>query len=466
MNVVIVGAGVTGTMLAKTLVAKKHNVVLIEQDEDTARHAANSLDCMVINDRGNKINTLFDAGIERADYLIVLTESDEINLITCGIVDSLTPSIFKIARVRNEDYLETFQLPGQKLLGVDKIVFPDEVATNAIVKAIEHGAVSDILTFEDSEYEIARFTIKAGTRLDGLRIAEIQKYVNCRFVVVAVEEETGDLIPSGNTVLKAEYKLSILTRPENIKTFYDLAGFKMKPLKKIAIVGMGRIGNMIAKYFFKNKKTNLFHKLFKKSESRNIIIVEKDEAIAKEASQKFPEALVYNADIMNEDFIKEAALNECDLVITVTQNYELNMVASTLLKNLGVGKTITLVQSPMMEPIAEKIGIDVVVSYKGAVADAIIGNMSGKNVTAVHSLGDGNLEILEIAVSETSQVIGTPLLEFSEHGIFLILMVERNGDSILPNGSTELYVGDRVVLISQTSESQRISKMISGEEVE
>lgn len=464
MNAIIVGAGVTGTVLARSLIAKGHNVVLIDPDEDTARHAANQLDCMVIADRGNKISVLFDAGIERADVLIVVTESDEVNLITCGIVESLNPEIFKIARVRNPDYLETFMLPGQKLLGVDKIVFPDEVATTAIVKAIEHGAISDVMAFENSEYEIVRFTINENSILNGLKIAEIHKHVPCHFVVVSIEEGDENIIPSGSTVLKPNIKLAILTHLDNVKVFYELAGFKMKPLRKIAIVGMGRIGKMIAEHLLKKASVGFFKKLFRKTANRNIIIIEKDEAVAKDAAQKFPDALVYNADIMNEGFIEEASIHECDLVITVTQNYELNMIASTLLKNLGVDKTITLVQSPTMEAIANKIGIDVVISYKGAVADAILSHLSGKNVTAVHTIGTGTLEILEITVSETSQIISKSIKDFAEHGVFLVMLVERNALSFLPNGTTELSVGDRVVLICQSSESQRISKMISGEQ--
>lgn len=463
MNAIIVGAGVTGTVLAKSLISKGHNVVLIEKDESTARHAANRLDCMVINDAGNKTSVLYDAGIEKADALIVVTESDELNLIVCGIVEGLAPNVFKIARVRTEDYLESFKLSGGKLLGIDEMVYPDEVVTNAIIKAFEHGAISDVMDFETEEYEIVRFTIKENNILNGLKIMELHQYINCEFVVLAIEDESEDIIPSGNTVLKKDAKVSILTAPKNVVLFYELAGFELKPLNKIAVVGMGRIGNMLAEYFLQTEEIGFLNKFFKRAKNRNIILVEKDTKTAKETSQKFPDALVYNADIMNESFIEEAAIADCDLVITVTKNYELNMVASTLLKNLGVSKTITLVQSPAIEAIANKIGIDVVISYKGAVADTILSHLSGKNVKAVHTIGDGNLEILEISVSNNSQILMQTVQEYSEHGVFLILMVERENHSFIPKGITELKVGDRVVLICRSTESTRISEKISGE---
>ncbi|MBQ7611657.1 MAG: Trk system potassium transporter TrkA [Spirochaetaceae bacterium] len=463
MNAIIVGVGATGEVVAKSLIAKGYNVTLIEQDEEIARHVASHLDCMVINDLGNKIQVLQQAGISKADALIVVTESDELNLITCGIAENLAPDLLKIARVRNKDYLDSFEISSGDFLGIDKMVFPDEVVANAIIRAIEHGAISDIMDFESSKYEIARFTIHEESIFNGIQISQIREHVDFPFVVVAVETDGITHIPSGQSKLKSNSKISILALPEHIKTFYTLAGFHIRNIKKIAIIGMGRIGMMIADHFFHKQDTGFFKRFFRMQQNKNIIMVEKDETIAKECAKKYPDALVYNTDIMNDGFIEEARINECDLVIAVTQNYELNMISSTLLKNIGVSKTIALVQSPSMEIIANKIGIDIVISYKGAVADAILSHLSGKNVKSIHTVGDGTLEIIEISVTQTSSIIGKPIQDFSEHGVFLCLMFERNGNSVLPNGATEFEIGDRVLIICKTSESQRISKMIGGE---
>ncbi|PIE99130.1 MAG: Trk system potassium transporter TrkA [Treponema sp.] len=464
MNVIIVGAGVTGTELARSLIGKNHNVVLIESREETARHAANRLDCMVINDAGNKTDILRDAGIEKADALVALTDSDEINLIICGIVQSMAPKVFKIARVRNDDYLYTFKQCKEQLLGVDVLVFPDEEAANSIIKAIEHGAVSDIISFQDSKYEIARFQVHEKSVLVGKNIKELQENIDFSFVVVAIEENGNCIIPSGSTVLNSGSKISVLTESENIASFYMLAGFKVKPFNKIVIVGMGRIGMILAEYLFKTCCLNFFQKfILRKITSKNIIIVEKDEAKAKVVSAKFPDATVYNADITNEAFIEEASLDEADLVITATQNFEANMIGAALLKSLGVSNTISLVQSSVMESIAYKLGIDVAVSFKGSVADAIISYLSGKTVKTVHTMADGALEIVELVITENSRMIDKPLKNFAEHGRFLFLLIQRDTESIIPDGNTKVLPGDRIVFIAKPSESRRITEIVSGE---
>ena len=88
MNIIIVGAGLTGTELAKRLISEKNDVVIIDNDEEIVRHISNRLDCMVIEADGNSLETLEEAGIAKADALVMLTNSDEVNMITCSLSDA------------------------------------------------------------------------------------------------------------------------------------------------------------------------------------------------------------------------------------------------------------------------------------------------------------------------------------------------------------------------------------------
>ena len=173
MRIVITGAGFTGAQLARLLVNEKHNVVLIENDEEIARHAADRLDCTVITADGNNLETLEKAGIAKADALVCLTSNDEVNMITCSLVDSVYPEILKIARVRNYAYYvntaaakkthaNTFTGKHRPLYGIDFMIHPDVEAADAIVKAVESGAVSNVITFGSSQMQISRITVIKG----------------------------------------------------------------------------------------------------------------------------------------------------------------------------------------------------------------------------------------------------------------------------------------------------------------
>ena len=88
MKAFIIGAGFTGGQLARTLVAEGCHVVLIDRDPERVRQTRNKLDCTVIQSNGNSLAVLEDAGIASADALVTLTEDDEINMITCSLVDA------------------------------------------------------------------------------------------------------------------------------------------------------------------------------------------------------------------------------------------------------------------------------------------------------------------------------------------------------------------------------------------
>ena len=104
MKIVIVGAGFTGLQLAKILVNERNDVVIIDNDEERTKYASNSIDCSVLNADGNSLATLERAEISKADALVCVTESDEVNMVTCSLVDAIYPNVLKIARVRNYEY--------------------------------------------------------------------------------------------------------------------------------------------------------------------------------------------------------------------------------------------------------------------------------------------------------------------------------------------------------------------------
>ena len=143
----IIGAGFTGVQLAKRLINEGNIVKIIESNEDIVEHVSNRLDCEVINADGNNLQVLEELEIGKMDALVTLTDSDEINMITCSLVDAVYPDVLKIARVRNYAYYantnttarqhaETFKGNHRPLYGIDYMIHPDVEAAQAIVKAV------------------------------------------------------------------------------------------------------------------------------------------------------------------------------------------------------------------------------------------------------------------------------------------------------------------------------------------
>lgn len=478
MKIVIIGAGFTGVQLAKRLINEKNDVTLIDNDEETVRHASNRLDCAVVQADGNNLQTLEDAGIFKADALVCVTDNDEVNMITCSLADAVYPDVLKIARVRNyayylntsvakEKHAATFTGTHRPLYGIDYMIHPDVEAAEAIVEAVRTGAVSDVLSFENSDYELARITVEEGSKMDGCKLLDVRSLSDKPFLIAYVEADGRTSLPSGATVLKADDSIGLLTRSENLKELFALCGSHIKELKKVALVGAGRIGTIVADRIINRKKASFFSRLTGSTEShmvQNLMIVDSDETLAKAASARYPTANVFCSDVTDEGFIQEEGMNTCDLVICATHNHELNMVMAAYLESLGVGKTISLVASSAYATIARKLGVDVPVPLRDAVVDSIMSHLRGKAVTGIHTINTGDLEVIECVLPESSPCIGKTLRQIADPGVFLIMLLQKaqTQEYIIPVGNTLLAVGDRVILVTKTDGTQRVLNRFNG----
>ena len=476
----IIGAGFTGVQLAKRLINEGNIVKIVESDEDIVEHVSNRLDCEVVNADGNNLKTLEDLGIAKMDALVTLTESDEINMITCSLVDAVYPDVLKIARVRNYAYYanthdtatqhaETFKGNHRPLYGIDYMINPDVEAADAIVKAVEHGAISDVVDFgEDGEFEIIALQIERESKLDGVPLKDIRKLTDKKFLVVYQEskaKKTDEMIsrlPSGESVLHSGDIIGIITPKENIAALLELCGIKSDVIKKIALVGIGRIGTIVAERLIEEEKTSFLKRIFKstKKATQSFTIIDSDKALCKEAERRFPQAKVLNADVTDDAFIREEGIHKYNLVIAATHNHEMNMVVLAYLESLGVEKTIALVAQAEFGNIARKLGIEVAIPMRDTLVDSIISHLHGKSVTGIHTVASGAFEIVECDLPATSKLLGKQLKDISSPGEFLIILQKKAGSASyeIPQGSAVLSVGDHLVIIEKAGDKKILEK--------
>ncbi len=477
MRIVIVGAGFTGVQLARLLINEKNQVTVIDNDEDVIRHASNQLDCSVIVADGNNLDTLEDAGIAKADALVCVTSSDEVNMITCSLVDAVYPEVLKIARVRNYAYYvntasaekkQSINFGGKRrpLYGINYMIHPDVEAADAIVQAVENGAVGSVLSFDNSDLVIARFTVAEGSALDGIALKDIRSKTEVRFLVSYVEQNGDTSLPSGETIIQAGNTLGVLLSKNDISPLLDLCGSEQKEIRKIALIGAGRIGTIIAEKLMKPQKSIGLSKLFKFSSrhSQDFVIIDTNEELTEAAAEKFPDARVLRADASDEAFLREEGITSFDLAICATHNHEMNMVLAAYLESLGVGQSISLVASAKFGEIATKLGVDVPVPLRDAVVDSIMSHLRGKSVKEIHTVTNGELEIVECEITSNSKVSGKTLREISNPGTFLVLMNKKSdveGYQIV-DGNTKIYTGDHIVLITEAENSKKVLSYFSG----
>ncbi len=473
MKIIIIGAGFTGSQLAKKLIDEKNDVILIDNDEEIVRHAANNLDCTVIHADGNNLATLEDAGVAAADAIILLTDSDEYNMITCSLIDSVYPAPIKIARVREYGYYinsretsinhaSAFTGEHRPLYGIDFMIQPDIEAADKVISAVKHGAVADVLSF-DSSYVLSSLTIAEGSDFAGIALKNIRTIIDCPFVIAYLEKDGRTILPSGETILNAGDRIGIFSAETDVPKLLDVVDAEVNRLRKIVIFGADRIGLIVAEYLLSRPRTSLFKRIFGNSQqtlAHNLVIVDDDPERCREASEKFPEIKVLCGDMTDDALIAEEGLDQCDLVVALTSNYERNVVVAAYMKSLGALRTIALAVNGPFANVARKLGVDVAIPMRDAVIDSIMSHLRGDNVRAIHTIGNGGFEIVECDVEAGSEFAGKTLREIASAGSFLVLLARPDGvgDYQLATGSTILSVGSHIVLIAPAGDDKTLAR--------
>ena len=157
MDIVIVGVGKVGFSLAEQLVRESHNVTLVDQREDTLRHAADTLDIMPVRGNGVSVCSLEEAGVDHADLLVAATNSDEVNMICCLTAKNLGTR-FTIARIRNPEYTSSLTELCRNLK-IDMVINPESATAAEIARLLRFPAAANIETFCRGRVELMGFRL-------------------------------------------------------------------------------------------------------------------------------------------------------------------------------------------------------------------------------------------------------------------------------------------------------------------
>ena len=128
LNILIIGCGKVGTALTRQLCKEGHDITVIDKNADKVEMNVNQYDVMGICGNGASYSVLMEAGVENADLVIAVTNSDELNLLCCTIAKQ-GRDCATVARVRNPDYSKEIKYL-KKSLGLTMVINPElETAT-------------------------------------------------------------------------------------------------------------------------------------------------------------------------------------------------------------------------------------------------------------------------------------------------------------------------------------------------
>lgn len=462
-KIIVVGAGSTGFQLAKQLVADNQDVTLIEHDSDIAKHAINNLDCMVINAAGNDLEALRKAGTQDAEFFIALTDSDEFNIVVCGLASREFSVPFKIARVRNQQYYAKPHLLESSSLDIDYVVNPEIEAARAIVNTVEHGATGEVVSLEENDVELRMLPIIPNSIFCDRTIAETRQELSLDYIVAGLLRDDRFYIPRGDTSIREGDELYVSASEKVLDILFDRAGRTKLQLRQIILVGGGRVGSFVAHSLLGDRTRRLRFRLPRAfGRKRRLKIIENNPATSKLLANRFPGAIIINGDVSEEGFFEEESLGNHDLIITTTSNQELNILAAIYAKTYGIKRSIALVNKYNYLSIANRLGVDVIISPKNSVVSAVLRIVRRGRVRSIASLFGGQAEVVESIVEASSALAGQRIQDLRIPENSLIISVNRNGTSLLPHGDMAVQQADRLTIIARTEAISRVEELFDS----
>ena len=241
----------------------------------------------------------------------------------------------------------------------------------------------------------------------------------------------------------------------------------MKTHARAVVVGGGAIGTLVAESLLGEKKEQgLVRKLLTSFNpsygKRSVKIVERDYKRCKELADRFHEGLVIHADISDEGIFEEEHFSNSDLVIAATDNQELNIVTAIYAKTFGIKRSIALVNKSNYSHIATHLNIDVAVSLKNAMVNTILKYIRRGNVRSVHSISDGQMEVLELTVESKSRAVGKRVSDLALPKDSLIVSISRESETIIPDGRNVVMENDHIIVILKKSKAEKIEELFTG----
>ncbi|MCF6290387.1 MAG: Trk system potassium transporter TrkA [Desulfobacterales bacterium] len=428
----IVGAGQVGHHLSEKLSLEGQEVVLVDRDESRLRRLERELNILAVHGSGASARVLEEAGIDKTDLFIAVTDSDEVNLVAC-LLSKQYQVKNRIARVRNEDFLTPGALLNEKALGIDLLISPDRAMAQEIIQLCNVPEAFDMAEFADGRIVLLGYVVHAGNPCAGLSLGELKGFKGShRFVVAAILRNGKTIIPRGEDRIEEGDRVYVMIRREDISELERLFNLSSKKPDLVFIIGGGITGTLVAREL--------------EGKHIDVRLVEKDINHCDHLTEVLEETLVLNFDGLEAHVLLEEGIDRADLVISVTDSDTTNILSSLLAKHHGAKKCITKITRPDFIPLLGKLGIDVALSPRQVAADMILRFVRRGTILSVATLLDSDAELIELKLPDGSRLKEIPLKQIPFPAGILIAGIVRNEQVFIPSGETTFLPGDTLII--------------------
>jgi trk system potassium uptake protein TrkA len=442
MYIVIVGAGKLGTQLSELLSSKDNNVALVDINNEALQKANLHMDLLTVNASGLSLNVLQELNVEKADVLIAVTSSDELNMLIATLAKK-SGCKKVIARIRNPEHTDQLDFLKNNL-NIDYVSNPELEVSKEIFKSLFKNEGVNTEDFAKgkvimSELKVTDHSSLAESYIKNLNLPK-------KMLIVAILRDSKIIIPHGDTVVHSGDLLYLIGVKEEVNSFTKDNGVTVvpKPVKRVMIIGGGKAAFYLTKKLLRNEVA--------------VKIIERDKERCKYLAQEFKKALIIHGDATDINLLLEENIADMDSVVLLTGFDEENILLSMVAKKQNVSKIITKVSRSIYVNIIEQLGIELAINPILITASGIMRNIYGGKILSITMLLGGQAEVLEVIAEENSKIVNRHLYQSGLPVGIIIGAVVKNGKILIPDGNMIIEPGNRVIVFCLKEETGRIEE--------
>lgn len=452
MNIIVVGCGKIGTTVVENLINEGHNVTVVDSNPKVVDEICTVYDAIGVCGSGTDCNTLTEAGAEKADLFVAATGYDEFNMLSCYLAKVMGAKN-TVARIRNPEYNDQNLGFLRQQLGLSLSINPERLMAHEIFNVLKFPSAIKIETFSNRNYEMVEFVLKDENPLNGKSLIEMRKEFNADFLVCAVCRDEEIFIPSGDFILKAGDRIGIMSSPAELHKLFKMLLPLQKQVKSIMLAGASRTTYYLGKMLI--------------SAGNHVTIIDPEQARCEELCEALPKAVAICGDPADEDVLLEEGIDSTDAFVALTGIDEENILLSFSASDHNVSKVISKINRKAFASVAEKLGLDCIISPKQVVSDVIVryaralaNSIESSQVETLYKLMNGKAELLEFIVKSQNKITDIPLKDMNLKPNILIAGILRKNKPIIPSGNDIILPGDHVIVLTSTHRLRDITDIL------
>ncbi|MFK7840361.1 MAG: Trk system potassium transporter TrkA [Bdellovibrionales bacterium] len=452
MRVIICGAGQVGYNIASYLAREENDVTVVDNNPALISKVNDDLDVNGMVGHASNPDVLSAAGAKGADMIIAVTQMDEVNMIACQIGHSLFGIPKKIARIRQQAYLQPAwaNLFSRSHMPIDVIISPEVIIANDIYQRLSVPGTTYVKNMVDGRIRLIGVICEDDCPMVNTPLSQLTNlFPDLSFKVLGILRNNKAIIPDDDDYLQVDDEVFFIVDAEHLQRTMSAFGHDESEAHKIVIAGGGNIGFGLAELIHEQNK------------HAQIKIIEHNQERARYLSENVHDAIIFNGSSLDRTILDEVGIEKADTFIAVTNDDESNILGSLLAKQYGCNRVITLVNNDVYSPLVGPLGVDAIVSPRSMIVATIMQHVRRGRIKSLHNLRDGFAEVIEAEVSESSTIVNSTIEELNLPHEVIVGAVIRDEAVIIPKNDFTIHAHDTVIVLASRTQTQNVEKLFS-----